>query len=261
MRTLTALSTSVLLVLARPGIAQGPPGTNITVAVGVTAVAMRGDTADVTYSLGNQATSIEQLFQFTVDAPAHVFRLSLPQPQGDWVTGVAYRGRSVARWTVLGDQLAPGEGAPPLVLTAIGLPTLVTYWVRGYTPPSTDIPSDTVPVSDPLTANSVADTTVGVEPFPTDRSAGGLLVRLHGLVDQTCGTALAWITSSTVCSSLGGKLDTASQRLSQADTTGAQTQIQSFLTELGAQHGTGLPVNDSAYWLLKVNAEYILTKL
>jgi len=33
------------------------------------------------------------------------------------------------------------------------------------------------------------------------------------------------------------------------------------LSELEAQHGVGRPVTDNAYWLLKVNAEFVLGRL
>jgi len=253
-----SIAVTVLALSPSVGMSQGAPGTNLAVDVRVTAVTMRGETTQVTYVLRNAPTSAEQLFRFVVEAPAPVVRIWRPEPRGDWVAYTNYAFRSVARWAVLGEEMAPGDESPPLVFEAIGLPAIVTSSVRGYTPLSTDIPSDTLPMP---VLEVVPDSTVGVEPFPTDGSAGNLLSRLHLLLDQACGTALAWITSSTVCTSLGGKLDTASQRLSQADTAGAETQIQSFLTELEAQHGTGLPVNDSAYWLLKVNAEYILGRL
>lgn len=259
MRAFTAVAT--LMAVPSLGVTQGAPGTNVSVTVGVSALSMRGDTADVTYVLKNAPSSGESLAQFIVDAPAPVFRIFAPVPQASWFTSTLFGERSVALWAALDAQVPPGQDSPPLRFEAFGLPTIVACWSEGYYPPPTDIPSDTAPLPDILASNSVPDTTVGLEPFPIDRSAGNLLVRLRGLLDQTCGTALAWITSSTVCTSLGAKLDMASQKLSQADTAGARAQIESFLSELEAQHGSGLPVNDSAYWLLKVNAEYILTRL
>jgi hypothetical protein len=219
---------------------------------------MHGDTAYVTYVLRNDSSSAERMFRFMVDAPSPPVYLSLPTPVGGWSSGKTFGERSVARWAALGQRMLPGQESPALTQRAIGLPGIVISWVRGYTPPSEEIPSDTVPLEDPP---SVTDSTVGVDDFPLIRTASNFLTRLDSLLDQTCGAALAWITSSTVCTSLGAKLDLASQELSQADTTGAESQLQSFLSELEAQHGTGLPVSDNAYWLLKPNAEYILAQL
>lgn len=255
MRLLAAMF--ILLIVPRPTLGQ-VPGTNLTVKTKVTAVSMHGDTAYVTYVLLNDATSAERMFRFMVDAPSRPVYLSLPTPAGGWSSGKTFGERSVARWAALGQRMLPGQESPALTQRAIGLPGIVISWVRGYTPPSEEIPSDTVALQDPP---SVTDSTVGVDRFPLLRTASSFLARLDSLLNQTCGAALAWITSSTVCSSLGGKLDLASQKLSQADTTGTEVQLQSFLSELETQHGAGLPVSDSAYWLLKANAEYILSQL
>jgi hypothetical protein len=256
MRYRFALSVLILI----PGVAHAQaPGTRLTVDVTVTAVSLRGDTATATYLLQNRASSVEQLYHFTVDAPAPVLQIVAPQPAGDWTTSVQYRGRSVAEWVVLGDELGPGQQSPPLVFEARGLPTIVTYWIRGYVPPDSLTSADTLPIvppTDPLVESSLADSTVGVEPFPVDLSAGNLLMRLRGLLDQACG-GLGWIGSSAVCATLGLRLDSASQAVSGGDTAGARTQLADFLTDLEAQHGAGLPVNDTAYWLLKVNGEFI----
>jgi len=247
----------ILLVSPRPTLGQ-VPGANLAVETKVTAVSMHGDTAYVTYVLSNNASSAERMFRFMVDAPAAPVYLSLPTPAGGWTSGKMFGERSVARWAALGQRMLPGEESPALTQRAIGLPGVVISWVRGYTPPSDVIPSDTLPLEDPP---SVTDSTVGVDDFPLIRTASTFITRLDSLLDLTCGTSLAWITSSTVCTSLGAKLDLASQKLSQADTAGAEQQLQSFLSELEAQHGVGLPVTDNAYWLLKANAEYIIAQI
>ena len=37
--------------------------------------------------------------------------------------------------------------------------------------------------------------------------------------------------------------------------------LRAFLAELDARHGPGMPVSDNAYWLLKVNGEYLLAHM
>jgi hypothetical protein len=261
MRTHVVLAVVLLDPLGLSG--QGAPGKNLTVDVTVTSIAFRGDTGIVTYQLLNQSNSAEQVFRFTVDAPASPVRVTRPAPTSDWRTSSQYRTRPVAGWTVLGDELMPGQQSPALVYEAVGLPAPVTFWYRGYFPPTPLGPADTVPVvapSDPLAQNSVAGTGVGITPFPVAQSGADLVLRLRGLLDQTCGSGLNWITSPAVCSGLAAQLDSASQALASADTTGARAQIQNFITALSGQHGSGLPVNDSAFWLLKANADYILSR-
>jgi hypothetical protein len=240
-------------------IAQGAPGTNIEIAVVVAGVAVRGDTTEITYVLRNEPRSAEQLFSFTVDAPSPVLRISIPQPEEDWLTNTKYRSRSVADWTVLGEQMQPGEVSPTLSFTARGLPAIVTYWAQGYAPPPTLKGGEgSLPPSDPLVENSIRGSTVGIEPFPRDPRPGSLLTRLLSLTNQSCGPR-SWIASVTICSSLRAKLERAREAVIITNHDKAHAQLQGFLTELGAHHGsagTG-QVTDNAFWLLKVNAEFV----
>ncbi|HEX7118663.1 MAG TPA: hypothetical protein VF212_07750 [Longimicrobiales bacterium] len=82
---------------------------------------------------------------------------------------------------------------------------------------------------------------------------------LSTLVDRAC-TDLAWITNSGVCRSLQAKLDAAARALERGQPGAARGPLASFLQELDAQHGTGpgKHVSDNAYWLLKINVEYVL---
>ena len=77
-----------LAVLPGLTVAQGPPGTNIIVDVRVIGLSMRGDTTAVSYVLRNRVSSAESLFQFTVDAPAPVTAISLPQPDSAWAAAI-----------------------------------------------------------------------------------------------------------------------------------------------------------------------------
>lgn len=251
---------AVLALLVAPPVCvgQGPPGTNLLVHVRVTSISIARDVTRIGYVLRNDARSRERLFHFMVEVPgaySEIKSISRPQPPQSWTTTQKFGERSVAGWGVLGTQMAPGEQSPELTFEAVGLPTIVTSWIEGYTPPSTDIPSDTLPLPD---ARGVLDSTVGVEYDAVFRNAEYLLIRLRRLVSQACGESLGWITQASVCESLDGALAGASQRLKAADTPGARSQIRRFLTQLEGQHGAGLPINDSAYWLLKANAGFIL---
>jgi hypothetical protein len=260
----TVLCATFLSVLALSAWGQGPPGTNLSVDVRVSRIAARGDTTAVEYVLTNSPTSQEELFGFTVEAPAPITRIQVPEPQEQWTTDTKVKGLSVASWGMLDPQLARGASSPPLVFEAIGLPAIVTYWAEGWFPVPTYepvvLPNTPPPAREALSANAVTGKTVGVEPFPADVGPANLLGRLRGLSDQACGD-LAWITSATLCSGLKKRLEQATQTLAQGSNSGARAQLESFLTELSGQHGPGLPVNDNAYWLLKVNAEFILSRI
>ena len=243
-----------------PGLALGQaPGTNVVIDVMVTEVAILGNRVRVEYVLENSVESTEQLFQFSVDAPSPVLSIPRPQPEQDWRARTSYRTRSVARWTVLGEQMAPGDSSPALVFEAVGLPGIVTYRVRGYVPPPPL--TDTTPVvapSDPLYENSVLGKTVGIEPFPADLSPVNLVRRLQELTAETCGE-LGWIDNPGVCNSLRVKLENGERSLLQGRTNAARGQLEALLNELEAQRGQH--VNDSAYWLLRSNGEVVLAAL
>jgi len=254
----------VLMLLALPARlhGQGTPGTNISIDVVVGPVMRNGDTIAVQYVVRNQPQSVEPLFHYTVDAPAPVVMITHPDPQEDWAISTDYRGRSIAEWTVLGDEMQPGDSSPPLGFRAIGLPTIVTYWARGYAPPPPLGPADTLPVvapADPLTEASVAGKTVGVEPFPSDLSPLALLSRLQGLLDQSC--SLGWVAAGN-CTSLAALLQQASAAVGANDPATAIERLGAFVAEVenGHQPGDG-SVNGAAYWLLTINAEFIRERL
>ncbi len=76
-------------------------------------------------------------------------------------------------------------------------------------------------------------------------------------LEQACGT-LHWVSDGALCGRLRSALQRASGALKRSDSQAAKDALRTFVTELEQQHGSGKPVNDNAYWLLKVNGEYPL---
>jgi hypothetical protein len=236
---------------------QGPPGTNLSVDVRVSSVRLKGDTARVEYLLSNRATSAEELVFFTVNAPAPPISVSLPEPSAAWAASTTYRDRTVARWAALG-RIAQGSSSPRLSFRARGLPGIVKAWYRGNRlptlgeddgehpepDPSVPVPSPP-PDPDPLIDLSVETRTVGVDPLSPEATAASLTARLDSLTAQSC--ALRWITRARLCTILRDHLAARPPRL------------VSFRRALAVAHKSGGPVTDNAYWLLKVNADYILS--
>ena len=115
-----------------------------------------------------------------------------------------------------------------------------------------------------------------------DPAHGLLLVQSD--LSEVCGT-LGWITNAGVCHSLAEKLDHAAHALARGKPDDAKRRLKSFLHELAAQHRAkaeeqeeehedrdhegeaepererGKHVTDNAFWLLKINAEFILARL
>jgi hypothetical protein len=215
-------------------------GTSFSVAVSPASVDVRGDTVRIAYKVSNPIASTGDLFLFTVDAPAPALRVERPARATGWHINTAKEfGRSVASWGFIDPTLVPGHTAPPLAFSALGLPGVVRYWAEPFTPPDTVEPPDVAASGDSPggPGNSAADSwvTVGVVPFPADRSRVALLARLGGLLRDAC--ARGWVDSQGVCTSLEAKI--------QHGDSGA------LLNELEAQRGKH--VNDLAYFLLVGN--------
>ena len=77
---------------------------------------------------------------------------------------------------------------------------------------------------------------------------------------EVCGS-LHWISDQSACQSLRATLDQAAAAFRQHDHVGLVTALGAFLDVLEQGHGTGGAVNDNAYWLLKVNGEYLRSHL
>lgn len=95
---------------------------------------------------------------------------------------------------------------------------------------------------------------------PTGKSVADIL---NYLIDQKHqAQALGWLSGPGVDGiekSLDAKLNAAKDAVSRGQSHTARNQLSAFLNEVEAQKGKAL--NNNAYLLIKLNAEYILTKL
>jgi hypothetical protein len=187
------------------------------------------------------------MFVLTIEAPADPVSILTPSPSTSWHAGNRYGDRPVVRWAALSDSLlGPGTSSPLLWFTAVGLPGIVDAHVEGYyeLPEMSEDDPELDNMEDPLVVNSVPLRVVGIEPVPVHPSLLSLAARLDSLTREAC--SLDWITRANLCTTLRGHLS--EQRLG----------LESFQRDLIAGHAPVGPVTDNAYWLLKVNADYIM---
>jgi hypothetical protein len=228
-----------LLSLSAGALALAHTSAKLSIRVEPASLETRGDTVRVSYRVTNATTSTSELFMFTVDAPSPALRVEKPStaPKGNFDVGTNF-GRSVASWGFL-KSLVPGATSPPLAFSAVGLPGIVKYWATPFVAPGVDeTPDVPVPPGMPVgPGNTAADSgaTVGIVPFPADRSRAALLVRLARLTTQAC--ALGWIDNAGVCNSLLVKIRDGNDR--------------AVVNEL--QPRRDKHVNASAYFLLMGN--------
>lgn len=257
------------LIPANSSYAQGNPGTNLTVEIQVALVSMSADTTTVQYVLSNRAQSQDSLFTFTVKAPAPVVSIVRPGARTEWTVSNVWGSRSVASWAALGENIVrPGASSPTLEFRARGLPGIDSAWYGGhFRPPSTNEsdPDTTkyvnVPVVDQLVANNILTKTVGIDFIAAGTTDSSLIVRLGSLRGQAC--TLNWVSDATLCSNLQANLNQATKDLHLGKNARAKTDLQGFNSLLTSNHGPGTSqrVGDSAYWLLKVNADYLIARL
>jgi hypothetical protein len=80
---------------------------------------------------------------------------------------------------------------------------------------------------------------------------------IRDLLGRICGE-LRWISQEGVCKSLRARLDAGGL----GEAAGRREQLQAFLQELDARHdAANKPVSNNAYWLLKVNGEFLLSHM
>ena len=80
---------------------------------------------------------------------------------------------------------------------------------------------------------------------------------LGGLLDRSCGE-LAWISQATICSALTERLKEAVSKVRSGDRDGGTAALRALLEVLDTQRGNGKSIADNAYWLLRVNAGYLI---
>jgi hypothetical protein len=255
--------SSVLLLVTAKAVSSQNPGQHVKVYVTPVSIAVRGDTTGISYTVQSTTASKEKLVAFFIDAPARVLRIPRPAPVMDWDTDSLWVGRPMAIWTIL-TLLNPGSTTPLLYFESLGLPGILTYWAGGdFPPPPVDDADDAKPRPDLLATEMIHGKTVGVDPWPADRTPRALIARLRTLTKKSCATPLKWVKSSALCTKLVGYLDQAEANRAASNATEAKSSMTAYIESLsGKVAGTfATGVTNSGYWLLKPNADIIVNKL
>lgn len=248
----------LLLQLLPTLLAGQNPGQKVSLDVQVASVDLVGDTTSISYAVTNRPISAEPLWLFIVDAPGNVLRLSPSTGTLRWRSDSSFRGGGpVASWIFLSAYLPPGSTTPALQFESVGLPGILAYWAGGYfpAPSGSDEPEpDTTALPDPFVTQMITGQTVGIEPWPVDRSAQALIARLRTLTQSSCSTPLNWITDSAVCSQLLTAIDQIESYRASGQSSAAANSLLHYQDLLSAGSGAG-SVRSPGYWLLKTNAE------
>jgi len=258
----STLAAALLSLLPLPLRSQNP-GQNVHVDIALVSSVTTADTTAISYTITNLATSTEPLWVFFVDAPTTVVRYTPSTGSVRWRARTYTNYRSRAGWMFLHDYVPASTTTPAIHYEAVGLPGILAFWAGGYFPVpvgADEAETDSTQAPDPFVAQMITGQTVGVEPWPTDRSAQALLARLKTLSQTSCAASLTWITDSTLCTQLTTDLDQAEAYRSAGQTNDAASTLNDYKSRLstGSSNGT---VRSSAFWLLTANADIVIARL
>jgi hypothetical protein len=147
--------------------------------------------------------------------------------------------------------------APRAVKSGFGVRSPYLPGVREFTARPTEQSCCSIPNAKGEYPSSVFFRVRGLTVAPTYAPEKINVQVLRELLSRASGE-LGWIELGGACEALRAKLASASEAQQRGDHERAAVSLRAFVTELEAQHGPGKPVNDNAYWLLKVNGESLL---
>ena len=217
-----------------------------------------GDTIQLSYSVESAPSSVQSGRTFTVRAYARSWVVAAP------VRWVGDSGRiqdsSAVIWSSFSvtDLLTPGTQLTGFVTAGVGATDLVGFRVRGhYDPPLYDDTTRIQYASAPsIWANAAQGSTVGIVPTPTG-TPSQLLSRLSSLNTQSCD--LGWVSPSSVCVTLAGRLTSASSALAGGDITTARSEMDAYISEIETRRSGD--VSEDAFALLWPNAKTVRERL
>ncbi len=239
--------------------------------VEATAISATGDVLQYRYTISNGTGPLvdQDLRRIELGCAAGIQTESLVKPIA-WNASTrmsAFTDRTVCdfRLRVVTDGVSPGASESGFGVDTRFLPSVVPVAVWGLRGGIERYPGidDVRPE-----LGDLVSTVNGIDGGWFETQAVGPAIAPEDLADPTVGIAyllsslgdacdLGWVDDATgVCHSLEVKLQQAQASI-QADRPSARQQIQAFLNELEAQRGQH--VNENAYWLLTVSAQYVLS--
>lgn len=150
--------------------------------------------------------------------------------------------------------------APGAVKNGFGVRSPYLLGVRRFAAIPTEQSCCSKPNAQGELPNSFAFRVTSFTVAPTVRRQDMSLTVVEADLRQVCGP-LRWVRDGAVCGRLRSSLEQASTAFKRDGGRSGRERLRAFLAELEAQHGPEKPVNDNAYWLLKVNAEYLLAHM
>ena len=154
------------------------------------------------------------------------------------------------------DSLAPGQMHDSLGLRSSYLPGITEVRAEPTVQSCCAEPYDTTP-NDELYYTPGSFRVFGAAVAPRYMPSEVDLDLVQSQRSAVCTNPL-WLNDAPLCTELADSLDAADARLASGDNTGARTALQGVLTILDGEREPTGPIEDNAYWLLRLNTEHVL---
>jgi hypothetical protein len=235
-----------------------PPATDIAPAIIATVAVSSTAVFEYSYTIANGSTSAQGIGDFALKLGTVSVVQNVVSPPG-WVEVLNTIGtRGLLSWGAIATvRIKPGTSVYGFSVFSANPPDVRDSLLRGFVPmPAVDHVDENTPAPRDIEEDSVRIQTIGPGSIGID-DAGFGIDRLISLKHRA--RDLAWISSPGMVKSLDAKLDAAKVSVARGQNKTASNQLSAFISELTAQRGK--TVNDSAFHLLKTNAEFIIGKL
>jgi len=245
------------------------------------------------YEIKSSSLSLQAIINFAVQVNAPVSKANMTAAP-TWLVGgccSADGELSTADWLAGPNDpfIKPGASLRGFKLVVSSLPGIKPFYVQGFTTKdkaegefSEEEMATLAKVQDYFTTNSFSGKTLGPDPVPEVINLVGLIDRLISLKHQS--VFLGWLRGDEFIKKLDKKLDQAKKALVENKPFKARKKLEQFIKALEqqrkeqqkrqheasekgreerAEHSKDDKrfINDNAFFLLKVNAEFIISKL
>lgn len=273
--------------LFRPSFAQDIifaeiPATNIKFSVESSVIFdARGDRFTYGYIVTSSTTSQQDIWLFDIAVDTVMVRIGgILNPNDGWDGSIAPRG--ALNWVQIHKEhmIRPGKSAQGFGFTSQNPPGISTCFAQGDVPlgGTSGWVDENTPTPIEFEKNVIYQTTIGPSPF-TFTTPSTAIDRLIALKHQS--SSLGWLGDAKFVLKLGKRLDQAKAALARDKKKLARVRLSQFVRELTKaydehkrrdkrdehhgkkkdDHKDNKFVNDEAFQLLKINADFIIAKL
>lgn len=251
-----------------------PPATNIVIELNPT-LFLENSTFTYSYQIISNKDSQQEIDSFVLKAGTktvpEIFDIQAPP---DWLSTTIGNAGNLG-WGALSEesQIRPGTSKNGFSLKSKNPPGVIDSRSRGFVPlgGSDNFVDENTPKPRDPEQDSVHVLTIGPSTFTfTDPSSA--IDRLISLKRQS--VSLGWLTGDKFIRKLDRRLEKAKKALAENKLFKARKKLEQFVKELEKQRKKQLKredddeedkdkafINDNAFFLLKVNAEFIISQL